>query len=82
MNKPLTESETMAYIFIKNLETGEILNVSRDVRDSHPEWVHEQMGTSNEVELQNVLSQMNVNDWYDDDGHHLGHDELGLTMFR
>jgi len=51
---------------IKNLETGEIIIISRDVRATHPAWVHEQMGTESESELQAALDCVSTSDFYSD----------------
>lgn len=37
--------------------TGETLTLSRDVATTHPAWVHGQMGTDSEAELQWALDQ-------------------------
>jgi hypothetical protein len=66
-------------IKITNQKTGETLSVSRDVCATHPAWVHEQMGTSSEMELQLCLDQYHVSDWYRA-GKYLGPDCSGLEM--
>ncbi|MGQ0594753.1 MAG: hypothetical protein ACT4QB_19595 [Gammaproteobacteria bacterium] len=43
---------------IRNRETGEVADLSRDVCIAHPAWVHEQCGTASESELQHMLDQM------------------------
>ena len=45
---------------IRNQQTGEVETISRDVRDTHSEWVHAQCGTENESELQDMISQMSL----------------------
>lgn len=69
-------------IQITNLETGEQVTIARDVTSTHPQWVHDQLGTSNETELQRLLDNLNVEDWYGSDDSHLGDDEYGLAMYR
>ena len=39
------------------------------------------MGTASEAELQRGLDGLNVSDWYDARGQHLGPDSNGLEMF-
>lgn len=67
-------------IQITNAKTGEKTTIARDVRTSHPAWVHEQCGTTSEAELQAYLDGLNVQMWYRD-GKHLGPDAFGLEMF-
>ena len=43
---------------IKNLKTGETVNIERDVCHRHPEWVHEQCGTEHESGFQQMLDQI------------------------
>ncbi|MBM4200319.1 MAG: hypothetical protein FJ189_03425 [Gammaproteobacteria bacterium] len=40
---------------IRNHTTGETAALVRDVCHHHPNWVHAQIGTDTESELQNVL---------------------------
>jgi hypothetical protein len=40
---------------ITNQETGEVILLSRDAGSWHPYWVHQQLETENECELQTVL---------------------------
>lgn len=67
-------------ITITNHKTGETIDLARDVCTTHPQWVHDQLGTSSEAELQLCLDQYNVSDWYDKDGKHLGPDTAGISM--
>lgn len=60
---------------------GNTYPVHRDVAHRHPEAVHQAMGTASEAELQAGLDTLNVSDWYDGDGNHLGPDVNGLEMF-
>lgn len=60
---------------------GVIRQISRDATHQHPDAVHAAMGTSSETELQRALDGMNVSDWYDARGRHLGPDCDGLEMF-
>jgi hypothetical protein len=48
---------TITTMTITSHTSGETLTLSRDVRTVHPAWVHEQMGTETEAELQDVLDQ-------------------------
>ncbi len=52
----------MATYRIRNHATDETEILSRDVRHTHSEWVHEQMGTETESELQDALSQYRAAD--------------------
>lgn len=56
---------------IRNLTTGETLTLSRDVRHTHPAWVHDQMGTESEAELQAALDCYEASD---------AEDECGVTV--
>lgn len=69
-------------IRITSSKTGEVATISRSVCTEHPTWVHGQLGTASESELQRALDGLNVGDWYDDDGKHLGPDCCGVEMFR
>jgi len=68
-------------IQITHMKTGAVWPISRDVCTDHPAWVHEQLGTASESELQAILDGMNIADWYRD-GEHLGQDAAGLEMFE
>jgi len=68
-------------IQITNAKTGEKTTISRDVCTQHPNWVHEQCGTTSESELQALLDGLNVSMWYRD-GNHLGQDASGIEMFK
>ena len=62
---------------IRNRETGEVADLSRDVCVTHPAWVHEQCGTSSEPELQHMLDQRS----YDEFAHNPdSEDEAGIFM--
>ena len=62
---------------IRNRETGEVADLSRDVCVTHPEWVHEQCGTSSEPELQQMLDQRS----YDEFAHNPdSEEEHGIFM--
>lgn len=69
-------------IQITNTKTREIITICRNVTATHPMWVHDQLGTSSEAELQQCLDQMSVDDWYDSRGEHLGDDVCGVSMYR
>ncbi len=74
------EMKDMNYkITITKHGTGETVPIFRDVCTTHPKWVHDQCGTSSEVELQTYLDGLNVTDWYED-GKHLGPDTSGIEM--
>lgn len=48
----------MSARFIIRRHNGiETARLSRDVRDEHPAWVHEQLGTESESQLQSFLDQ-------------------------
>ena len=68
-------------ITITSHKTGEVAAIHRDVTITHPQWIHEQCGTSSESELQACLDQLNVSDWYKD-GKHLGPDVCGISMYE
>ena len=61
---------------------GMAYRIERDVTHRHPEVVHAAMGTASEADLQRGLDTLNVSDWYDAAGQHLGPDINGLEMFR
>jgi hypothetical protein len=48
---------------IRNHQTGEVIELIRDVCTEHPEWVHQQCGTESESELQHMLDQMSSEDY-------------------
>ena len=48
---------------IKNHVDGEIVRLERDVATEHPDWVHQQMATKSESELQNFLDQISDADY-------------------
>jgi len=66
-------------ITITNKKTGEKIEIVRDVRTQHPAWVHEQLDTQSESELQAHLDQCNVEDWYAGEKY-LGPDCCGVEM--
>lgn len=67
----------MIWITIRNHETGEIIAIDQDVRTVHPAWVHDQLGTTCESELQDGLSQCHVDDYADG-----ARDECGVLFQR
>ena len=67
-------------IQITNSETGELLGISRDVTTVHPDWVHQQCGTSTEKELQAFLDGLNALSWYSGKTH-LGKNDHGIEIF-
>lgn len=69
-------------ITITDRETGAVARIDRSVTTQHPQWVHGQLGTESESELQHYLDQCSVDDWYDANGRNLGPDCAGITMTR
>ena len=67
----------MIWITIRHHETGEIIAIDQDVRTVHPAWVHDQLGTTCESELQDGLSQCHVDDYADG-----VRDECGILIER
>jgi hypothetical protein len=59
---------------IRHHTTAETLTLSRDLRTEHPAWVHEQLGTDSEAELQAALDQ------YGDDAAGRGPDADGVAL--
>jgi len=51
----------MTRFTIKHHHTGEIITIDRTVTAVHPAWVHEQCGTADEEELQEMLDQYPAN---------------------
>ena len=49
------EGDRLGSLYIRNFETDEIAALDRDVRTNHPAWVHAQLGTTSESELQLFL---------------------------
>lgn len=64
----------MIKITITNLKTGEFCDAARDVRAGHPDWVHQQLGTESEEELQGFLDQ------YSAEAVGKGPDVFGVSM--
>lgn len=60
---------------ITNKETGQKIELARDVCTRHPEWVHEQCGSSSEIELQAMLDQLSAADFVG-----MGPDESGIDI--
>lgn len=71
-----TAGETRAQV----VTGGRTHDIHRCVTARHPDAVHAALGTNSEEELQAMLDQCNVEDWYKN-GRHLGPDENGLVMF-
>ena len=67
-------------ITITNHDTGKVREIHHCVTMTHPQWVHDQLGTSSEAELQRAIDQRHVFDWYDQTGTHRGPDSDGLSM--
>lgn len=66
---------------ITNLETGETLRLSRDVRTSHPEWVLRQLEVETESDLQAYLDVTDPEYYYHPDGTHKGPDDYGIAAY-
>lgn len=66
---------------ITNDATGKTTTLRRSVTHSHPQWVHAQLGTDSETELQGFLDAVNPANWYDNDGAHQGDDESGVSVY-
>lgn len=64
----------MTTFAIRNIETGEVITLSRDVRASVPAWVYAQTETETPSDLQGMLDQ------YDPSGIGQGEDNCGITM--
>lgn len=67
-------------IEITNLTTKETISITRNVTIIHPQWVHEQLGTESESELQDSLSNWSLAEYYDRSGDHKGADEYGVNL--
>ncbi|GAP37910.1 hypothetical protein ABXN37_22575 [Piscinibacter sakaiensis] len=62
---------------IRNLTTGEVIDLVRDAAHTHPEWVHEQCDTCSESELQRMLDSYSLATMAE----HAGRaDECGIYM--
>jgi len=48
---------------IKNLKTGKVVSIVRDVCHTHPDWVHGQCSTFTESQLQEMLDQTSEQDY-------------------
>lgn len=59
---------------ITNKTTGETIELARDL--AHPQWVHDQLGTASEAELQRALD--NYQPWARD----LGPDVDGVEIYE
>lgn len=68
-------------IVIHNGENNNVAPVYRDVTRTHPRWIHRQLGTRSETELQRSLDTTSASDFYAPDGTHLGPDADGLEMY-
>lgn len=66
-------------ITITNKQTGERISIARNVAVIHPAWVHEQLGTESEADLQTCLDQFSLSDYYDGETHK-GADEYGVEL--
>jgi hypothetical protein len=67
-------------ITITNKETGEVAEISRSVTTEHTDWIHFQLGTRSESELQAYLDGLHVSMWYEN-GEHKGDDVAGMSMW-
>ena len=59
---------------------GNHLPISRDVRTRHSSEIHAALGTHTEAELQDMLSQLQRSEWFDEDGRYVGPDKYGLGL--
>lgn len=59
---------------------GVVYPIYRDVAHVHPGAVHAALGTASEAELQRLLDQVSVHDYYDADGVYRGPDPYGLEV--
>lgn len=59
---------------------GETHKLHRDVCHTHPEAVHEALGTRSAAELQAVMDGVGYASFFDRDGQYLGEDENGLGL--
>lgn len=64
-------------LFIQNHQTGEIARLDRDGRTVHPAWVHDQLGTDAESDLQYVLDECDLYEFAKRPGQR---DEAGIFM--
>ena len=53
----------MISLTIRNLTTGETIDLVLDVSHTHPDWVHDQCDTSSEGDLQAMLDQISYRDY-------------------
>lgn len=60
---------------IRNRETNETIILSRDVRTTHPDWVHAQCETASEADLQEMLSQIGEDEYVG-----AGEDSCGISQ--
>ncbi len=65
---------------IRSQETGEIEILARDVCTEHSEWVHRQLGTSSESELQHFLDQLEVLAYIECSGGPDSRDDFGVGI--
>jgi hypothetical protein len=59
---------------------GERYELHRGVGHEHPRAVHAALGTTSETELLQYLDDCHPQDYYGDDGQHLGPDDSGLEL--
>jgi hypothetical protein len=48
---------------IRNLQTGKTIEIVRDAAHDHPGWVLDQVGAANEGQVQDLLDQLNSDDY-------------------
>lgn len=66
---------------IANQQSGETIDLPRDVCAELPTWVYEQTECNRPSELQEMLDQYDVALYYED-GKHVGADCCGIAMYR
>lgn len=64
-------------LHIRNHETGAVEPLARDVRARHSDWVHRQLGTRSESDLQHALDQMSIEEFA---AHPGAEDEAGIFV--
>lgn len=62
-DKIMTAEKEHVYVTIERKDDGKVIQIHRDVCTTHPAWVHEQMGTHSEGELQAALDSYNAADY-------------------
>lgn len=55
-------------LYIRSHKTGETEELHRDVCHSHPAWVHAQLGTESESDLQHMLDACEIDEYLEHAG--------------